>query len=86
MCYYFADYGWLISGDTLFQMSIGRTDFPTGNLNDLLTAIREKIIRTPTMDKGTIRSYTTNDDRGGKQMQSVSAIDYDWINSEQDHL
>ena len=31
------------------------------------------------MDKGTIRSYTTNDDRGGKQMQSVSAIDYDWL-------
>lgn len=50
-----------------------------------MTAIRE-IIRTPTMDKGTIRSYTTNDDRGGKQMQSVSAVDYDWINSEQDYL
>ena len=51
VCYYFADYGWLISGDTLFQMSIGRTDFPTGNLNDLLTAIREKLFITPTMDK-----------------------------------
>ena len=67
-------------------MSIGRTDFPTGNLNDLLTAIREKLFVLPPWTKSTIRSYTTNDDRGGKQMQSVSAIDYDWINSKQDHL
>ena len=51
VCYYFADYGWLISGDTLFQMSIGRTDFPTGNLNDLLTAIREKLFVLPPWTK-----------------------------------
>ena len=44
-------YGWLISGDTLFQMSIGRTDFPTGNLNDLLTAIREKLFVLPPWTK-----------------------------------
>ena len=32
-----------IVGDVLFQGSIGRTDFPRGNLNDLLSAIRTKL-------------------------------------------
>ena len=32
-------------------MSIGRTDFPTGNLNDLLTAIREKLFVLPPWTK-----------------------------------
>lgn len=47
VCYYFADYGWLISGDTLFQRSIGRTDFPTGNLEALLEGIRTKLFVLP---------------------------------------
>ena len=47
VCYYFSEYGWLISGDTLFQQSIGRTDFPTGDLNALLTGIRSKLFVLP---------------------------------------
>jgi len=34
----------LISGDTLFSTSIGRTDFPNGDLNLLLKNIREKLM------------------------------------------
>lgn len=30
-CYYFAEEGWLFSGDTLFAGSVGRSDFPTGD-------------------------------------------------------
>lgn len=32
-----------IVGDVLFQGSIGRTDFPRGNFNDLVTSIRQKL-------------------------------------------
>lgn len=32
-----------IVGDVLFQGSIGRTDFPMGNYDDLVTSIREKL-------------------------------------------
>lgn len=51
VCYYFADYGWLISGDTLFQRSIGRTDFPTGDLSALLAGIRTKLFALPPWTK-----------------------------------
>ncbi|NLO98445.1 MAG: MBL fold metallo-hydrolase [Peptococcaceae bacterium] len=34
----------LLSGDTLFSTSIGRTDFPNGDLNLLLKSIREKLM------------------------------------------
>jgi len=33
----------LISGDTLFQLSIGRTDFPGGSFDDISNSIRDKI-------------------------------------------
>lgn len=34
----------LFAGDTLFRGTIGRTDFPYGNADTLISAIREKII------------------------------------------
>lgn len=37
----------LFSGDTLFNTSIGRTDFMDGDLNVLLTNIREKLLILP---------------------------------------
>lgn len=37
----------LFSGDTLFRRSIGRTDFPGGNFNDIIKSIREKLFVFP---------------------------------------
>ena len=37
----------LIAGDVLFYESIGRTDFPRGNHQDLLDNIRNKLFRLP---------------------------------------
>lgn len=37
----------LFSGDALFAQSIGRTDLPGGNLDQLLGAIREKLLVLP---------------------------------------
>jgi len=37
----------VISGDVLFQESIGRTDLPTGDLDLLLASIREKLFTLP---------------------------------------
>lgn len=37
----------LIAGDTLFKESVGRTDFPRSNTQDLLNAIRTKLYVLP---------------------------------------
>lgn len=47
MCYYFKKAGILFSGDTLFQESVGRTDFPTGSMSTLIRSIREKLFVLP---------------------------------------
>ena len=46
-CYYVKDAGVLISGDTLFYHSVGRTDFPTGSMSTLVRSIREKLFCLP---------------------------------------
>lgn len=45
--YYFEEGGFLISGDTLFEGSVGRTDFPTGSMSVLVRSIKEKLFRLP---------------------------------------
>lgn len=47
MCYYFPKEGILFSGDTLFQESVGRTDFPTGSMSTLIRSVREKLFVLP---------------------------------------
>lgn len=47
VCYYIASEGVLISGDTLFAGSVGRTDFPGGSFMDLIRSIREKVLVLP---------------------------------------
>lgn len=46
-CYYVKDEAVLISGDTLFCQSVGRSDFPTGNMDRLVHSIREKLFCLP---------------------------------------
>ena len=46
-CYYFKEPGFLISGDTLFEESVGRTDFPTGSMGTLVRSIKEKLFVLP---------------------------------------
>lgn len=46
-CYYVAEAGFLVSGDTLFQESVGRTDFPTGSMSEIVRSIKEKLFCLP---------------------------------------
>lgn len=47
VCYYFEKERVLISGDTLFNESVGRSDFPTGNGGLLIRSIKEKLFTLP---------------------------------------
>lgn len=47
VCFYCEKQNFLIGGDVLFQHSIGRTDLPGGNHEDLITYIREKLFILP---------------------------------------
>ena len=42
-CYLLENQGILFSGDTLFQRTIGRTDFPTGDYQTLLDSVRKRL-------------------------------------------
>ena len=46
-CYYIASEKILISGDTLFCTSVGRTDFPGGSMSDLIRGIKDKLMVLP---------------------------------------
>lgn len=46
-CYYFAKDKVLISGDTLFQESVGRTDFETGSYSAIIRSVNEKLFLLP---------------------------------------
>lgn len=47
ICFYCEQQGFLIAGDVLFRESIGRTDIPGANQEQLLTSIREKLWPLP---------------------------------------
>lgn len=46
-CYYNEEAGVLLSGDTLFCGSVGRTDFPGGSMGTLVRSIEEKLMTLP---------------------------------------
>lgn len=46
-CLYCAKEGFLISGDTLFRGTWGRTDLPTGSLEDIMDSITKKLLILP---------------------------------------
>jgi glyoxylase-like metal-dependent hydrolase (beta-lactamase superfamily II) len=47
ICFYSEKDYLIISGDVIFQMSIGRTDLPFGDYNTLINSITEKIFPLP---------------------------------------
>lgn len=47
LCYYDQAGQQLFSGDTLFQSSIGRTDFADGNYAQLIKSIQERLLTLP---------------------------------------
>lgn len=47
VCYYCSEDGALFSGDTLFRMSVGRSDFPGGSHESLLDSIYVKLFSLP---------------------------------------
>ena len=47
ICFYCEKQKFIIGGDVLFQNSIGRTDLPGGNHEDLIKNIKEKLFKLP---------------------------------------
>lgn len=50
-CFYFEEANMLISGDTLFEESVGRTDFATGDMSTLIRSIKDKLFVLPNETK-----------------------------------
>jgi len=47
LCFYNKKKNFLVGGDVLFRRSIGRTDFPGGSHDLLISNIREKLFTLP---------------------------------------
>lgn len=47
LCYYVEEEKVLFSGDTLFAESLGRTDFPTGNTQEIIQSIAGVLLKLP---------------------------------------
>lgn len=47
LCFYNKQESFVITGDVLFSNSIGRTDLPTGNFDDLMKSIKENLFTLP---------------------------------------
>ncbi len=68
LSFYCAEDGFLISGDVLFQGSIGRTDLPGGDMATLLHSIREKLL--PLGDEVVVHSGHGPDTTLGQERRS----------------
>lgn len=47
VCYYIPGEDVLVSGDTLFAESLGRTDLPTGSMREIISSITGKLLVLP---------------------------------------
>lgn len=68
VCYYFRESGLLLSGDVLFAGSVGRSDFPQGDPEQLISSIRTKLLILPDETKvlpGHGGESTIGDEREG---------------------
>lgn len=46
-CFYCEEAGCVFAGDTLFQGSVGRSDFPGGSMSQLVRSVKEKLFLLP---------------------------------------
>ena len=46
-CYYISAEKMLLSGDTLFEGSVGRTDLPTGSMRQMMDSINDRLRKLP---------------------------------------
>lgn len=46
-CFYCEEAGCVFAGDTLFQGSVGRSDFPGGSMSELIRSVKEKLFLLP---------------------------------------
>lgn len=46
-CYYFEDAKILVTGDTLFEGSVGRSDLPTGNESEIILSVKMLVNEIP---------------------------------------
>ena len=51
VCFYHKNQDFLISGDVLFHLSIGRSDFPGGNYDTLMNSIHSTLMALPDQTK-----------------------------------
>ena len=65
-CYYSEADKVCFCGDTIFNGSVGRTDFATGSMSDLAHSIREKILTLP----GETKLYTGHGDKTTVEYES----------------
>jgi glyoxylase-like metal-dependent hydrolase (beta-lactamase superfamily II) len=47
VCLHFAPLKLLVAGDTLFAGSIGRTDFPGGNFDEIMASLKTRVMALP---------------------------------------
>lgn len=47
LCFYSSKHEFIIAGDVLFRLGIGRTDLPLGNHEDLINSIQNKLFTLP---------------------------------------
>ena len=47
VCFYNEEQGFVITGDVLFKDTIGRTDLPSGNFDQLMRSIKTKLFTLP---------------------------------------
>ena len=76
-CYYCKEGGFLFSGDTLFEESVGRTDFPTGSMSSLVRSVKEKLFVLPEDTKKFIRDTEILLQLKGEAVQSLLPVKKD---------
>lgn len=77
VCLYSADNQVIFTGDLIFELSVGRSDLPTGNGEKLLQSIREKILTLP--DEVTILSGHGDPTSVGNERRNNPFINGQWV-------